>query len=255
MTVTVSTALLIGLLADALQTAETDPEEFSVGIHIATHRSGFGDEPGNVDLIAVTSTDRFVVGHTFDVADGQITPSVWPVESAKAVQFICKGLLSARGKDHTVDLEVVEHVPDGEPAGDEKAAHPGYTVTLTETPALFDTDTEFQFHALHESNFPLANLRRILDGVGDDEKVAGEPGDGTETIWGARVLAPLTAIARRRKAPMHFYRRPGAWAQVVQIGATWIGAAMPVKPLPGEGRQEPSIEPLLTAPPTEGGEQ
>lgn len=196
MTITVATAKFVGLLTDALQTAETDPEEVSVGVHIATHRDGFGDDPGKYDLVTITSTDRFVVGHTFDIVAGQVVPSVWPVDAAKTVLLICKGLLAARGKEHTVDIEVVEHVPDGKPAGDDTPDHPGYTVTLSETPALFDTDTEFQFHADHESKFPLAGMRKILGGESDGEKVDGEPG-GAETVWGPRVLMPSMQPMRR----------------------------------------------------------
>lgn len=241
MTITVGTGNFIGLLTDALQCAETDPDEVSVGVHIATHRNGFADEPGNVDLIALTSTDRYVVGHTFDVVSGQITASVWPVDATQTVLAICKNLLKVRGKEHTVDVEVVEQVPDGEPSGDETAQHPGYLVTMSETPALFDTDTEFQFHADHPARFPLDVVHKALDPQPGEEVV-----DATETWWSARVLAPLTAIARRRKQTMNFYRTPGRQRQVVQIGGTWLGAAMPAKPVPGEERTEPSIELLLS---------
>lgn len=241
MTITIGTGNFIGLLTDALQTAETDSDELSVGVHIATHRSGFGDEPGNVDLIALTSTDRFVVGHTFDVVSGQIVASVWPVDAVQTVLAICKNLWKVRGKEHTVDVEVVEQVPDGKSAGEDEPSHPGYLVTVSETPALFDTDTEFQFHAEHPARFPLDVVRKALNPQPGDDAV-----DATETWWSARVLAPLTAIARRRKSTMNFYRTSGRHGQVVQIGGTWLGCAMPAKPVPGEERTEPSIDPLLS---------
>lgn len=241
---TIGTANLAYLLTDALATCETDPEAMLPGVHVATHRAaGFGDEPGRVDLIALTSTNGHVVGHTFDVVDGQVTASVWPPVQALTVLAICKGLAKAGGKDHTVDVEVVEQVPDGEPSGDETPAHPGYVVTVRETPALFESDTEFTFHAEHEGRFPLGMVAKVLR-----PELDGEAGSvGPELLWSPAVLAPLTAIGRRRKSEIRFYRVPGRDAQVVQIGGTWLGAAMPMKPVPGEERTEPSIDALLPA--------
>lgn len=243
MTITVGTVKLIETLTDALQCADQDPDAMGPGIHIATHRAPYGDEPGNLDLLAVTSTDRFVVGHTSIVVNGQVVPSVWPPDATKTVVTICKQLVSARGKEHTVDVEVVEVVPDGQPSGDEQPAHPGYVVTLCETPALFDTDTEFQFHADHETRFPLATAQKVLSGQANREDRLV---DGPETQWSARVLAPLTAIAKRRKSVMRFFRYPDQRPHLVQIGPYWLGAAMPVLAPPGEELDEPSIEPLIT---------
>lgn len=245
MTITISTVKLIETLTDALQCADDDPDAMGPGIHMATHRAPYGDEPGNLDLLAVTSTDRFVIGHTSIVVNGQIVPSVWPPDATKTVLTICKQLVAARGKEHTVDVEVVEVVPDGDVSGDDKPAHPGYVVTLCETPALFDTDTEFQFHADHESRFPLATAQKVLSGAANREDRLV---DGPETQWSPRVLAPLTAIAKRRKTVMRFFRYPDQRPHLVQIGPYWIGAAMPVLGLPGEELDEPSIEPLISAP-------
>jgi hypothetical protein len=245
MTLTIATTNLIDTLTDALQTADTDPESFGPGIHIATHRDGYGDEPGRCDLLAATSTDRFVIGHSWVPVTGQVVPSVWPADATKTVVTICKQLLAVRGKTHTVDVEVVEVVPDGEPSGDQKAEHPGYVVTLCETPALFDTDTEFQFHADHEARFPLATAEKVLTGNSEpNEKLV----DGPETQWNAGVLASITAVSKRRKEPMRFFRHPQHTAHIVQIGQTWIGAAMPMVALPGESLSEPSIEPLIVVP-------
>lgn len=243
MTITIATVNLHGILNDALQTAETDPEASAPGIHMATYREAYGDQPGKTDLLAVTSTDRFVVGHTTIPVAGQIVPSVWPVDAAKTAALICKQLITTHGKEHTVDLEVVEMVPERDVSGDDKAEHPGYVVTLSETPALFKADTEFQFHADHESKFPVEGMRQILTGSTQSE--TGKY-DGPETQWNARVLAPLTIIAKRRKHPMRFFRSPDRRAHLVQIGPYWLGAAMPLTPLPGEEMREPSIEPLLS---------
>lgn len=244
MTITITTTAFVELLTDALQTAETDPELIP-GIHMATHRDGYGDEPGIVDLLAATSTDRFVIGNAWIPVAGQVVASVWPVDATKTVIAISKQLIASRGKEHTVDVEVVEVVPDGEPSGDDKPEHPGYVVTLCETPALFDTDTEFQFHAEHEAKFPLATARKVLSGSATTENFE----DGPETRWSAHVLAPIVAVAKRRKEAMMFFRSPDCRVQVVQIGEYWLGAAMPAGPGVDE-LTEPSIAPLLNAPDT-----
>jgi hypothetical protein len=242
-TITVSSVRLIETLNDALETADTDPDSMGPGVHIATHRADYGGEPGKLDVLAATSTDRSVIGHTSIVVTGQIVPSVWPADATKTVVTICRQLVAARGKEHTVDVEVVEVVPEGQVSGDDKPEHPGYVVTLCETPALFDTDTEFQFHAEHEGKFPLATVNKVLSG---EAAIDDNVGDGPETQWSARVLAPLTAIAKRRKATMRFFSYPKQRPHLVQIGPYWLGAAMPAAALPGEGLREPSIEPLIT---------
>lgn len=245
MTITVSTVQLIETLTDSVQTTEEDPAAMCPGIHIATHRAPYGDEPGNLDILAATSTDRFVLGHCTIVVNGQVIPTVWPVDATKTVITICKQLVAARGKEHTVDLETVEVVADGDVSGDEKDTHPGYVVTLRETPALFDTDTEFQFHADHESRFPLATVHQVLSGdAARDEKHT----QGAETQWAPRVLTAITAVAKRRKSPMRFFRYQHQAPHLVQIGPNWLGAAMPIRSLPGEELKEPSIEPLIDVP-------
>ncbi|MCV7424380.1 DNA translocase FtsK [Mycobacterium yunnanensis] len=233
MTITIATSRLIETLTDALQTAD----DIVGGVHIATQRGPFGDEPGDRDLMTATSTNRFVIGHTWIPVDGNVVPSVWPVESTKTVLAICKSL-AQKGKDHTVDIDMVTAPP---PEDAEPGDHPGWTVTLSETPALFESDTEFQFRAHHEGKFPVAMARKVMSGLSTAEDVVDSP----LTQWGPSVLAPLVAVAKRRKSPMMFFRSDLSWVQVVQIGDTWLGAAFPIRPMPGESSAQPSIEPVL----------
>jgi len=58
-------------------------------------------------------------------------------------------------------------------------------------------------------------------------------------------LAGLVAVAKRRKMTMQFFESSFRRVQVVQIGDTFLGAAMPGKPLPGEHGEQPSIEPVI----------
>lgn len=236
MTITIETSKLIDTLTDVLQTAS----DVVGGIHLATQRGEAGDEPGVTDLLTATSTDRYTVGHTWIPCDGSAVASVWPVESVKTVLAICKSL-GQKSKDHTVDVDMVTAPP---PEDAKLGEHPGWTVTLSETPALFGSDTEFQFHAHHESKFPLAVVWRALTGQAEDKDL---PANVPLTQWNAHVLAPLVAVSKRRKSPMKFYPSERSLVQVVQIGETWIGAANPVRPVPGELTSEPSIEPLLGA--------
>lgn len=237
MTLTIATSRLIETLTDALQTAD----DVVGGIFLSSHRGAFGDEPGEMDLLSATSTNRYVIGHTWIPVNGSVVGMVWPVESAKTVLAICKSL-ALKAKEHTVDLQVVTAPPPEDP---KEGEHPGWTVTLSETPALFESDTEFQFHAHHESKFPAVTIRRALSGLLTAKEV---PPESPLTQWSATVLAPLVAVAKRRKTPMKFYRSELSHVQVVQIGDTWLGAAYPILPVPGESTTEPSIEPLVGEP-------
>ncbi|BBY84214.1 DNA translocase FtsK [Mycolicibacterium pulveris] len=237
MTITVATSKLIDTLTDALQTAD----DIVGGIHFATQRAPYKSEPGDTDLLVATSTDRYTIGHTWIPVDGDLIPTVWPVESAKTVLAICKSL-GRKGDEHTVDIDATAAPPPEEPTEGE---HPGWTVTLSETPALFDSDTEFQFHAHAETRFPTAMVHRALSGLLESKE---PPEPSLLTQWGANVLAPLVAVAKRRKQPIRLFRQPLTEAHLVQIGDTWLGVAYPIKPLPGEASEEPSVEPILTPP-------
>lgn len=241
MSITVATKKLIEVLSDAFHTAGDR------GVHIATYRAPWKDEPGDVDLLAVTSTTGFVMGHTWIRCDGQLrAPAVWPLSSTASLMAICKSLAKKgdENNEHTVDLDMVTADYGENNAEDE---HPGWTVTLTETPALFDSDTEFTFHAHPEIKFPINGVRRILSASPrpDGEK-APEP--SLLTMWSASILAPLTKVASRRGEPLQFFRAEDRPTQRVQIGDTWIGAASPRLPEPGVQISEPTIEGVLGAP-------
>ncbi|QDK01159.1 FtsK-like DNA translocase [Mycobacterium phage Purky] len=234
MSLTVATTKLVEILTDAQATASAD-----FGVHIATQRAPWRDEPGDVDLLSATSTTRYVLGHTWIPVDGRIDPMVWPVDVVANVLALCKSWAKAKGDTHTVDIDLVLADPPEDGKDDE---HPGWTVTLRETPALFDSDNEFQFHAHHEDRFPTSIVHRIRTGrfvtKEDYEEVP-------VTLWSASVLQPLVAVAKRRKMQIQMFRSPERLLQIVQIGDTWIGMAMPATPLPGDPVDGPSIEPVL----------
>ncbi|AER48427.1 FtsK-like DNA translocase [Mycobacterium phage Xula] len=235
MSITVATTKLIEILTDSLATACNSVG----GVHIATSRTPWGEEPGDVDVLVATSTTKYVVGHTWIPADGRLTPSVWPIESVSNVLAICKSLAKARGKEHTVDIHMTTAERTEENRADD---HPGWAITLRETPALFDSDTEFQFHAHPEAKFPIRGVLHMMRGqipASDDEPVALTP-------WSPGVLGPLVTVAKRRNMQIRMFRTEARGMHIVQIGETWLGAAMPSKPMPGEPTNRPGLEPVLT---------
>ncbi|OBC14088.1 cell division protein FtsK [Mycobacterium sp. 852013-50091_SCH5140682] len=235
MSITVATTKLIDILTDALQTASND---FG-GVHLTTTRAPWRDEPSDVDLLAASSTNKYVLGHTWIPCDGRIDPMVWPCESVANVLSLIKSWKKIKGDQHTVDISLALADPPEDGKDDE---HPGWTVTLAETPALFDSDNEFQFHAHHESKFPISIVHRIRTNTFvTKEDYAEVP----LTLWSATVLAPLVAVARRRNMQIQMFRSPNRLLQIVQIGDTWIGIAMPGTPVPGDPTDGPSIEPVL----------
>ncbi len=235
MSVTVATQKLIDTLSDALRTAS----DFTGGVHIGTYRAPWRDEPGDVDLLAATATTKTVLGHTWIPCDGRLEAAVWPTASTEAALALCKKLFAVKGKQHTVDIDMVLADPPEDAKDD---SHPGWIVTVRESPALWDSDTKLDFHAHHETAFPIQGVHRMLTG---GTKVQEDYEDAPLTLWSAAVLAPLVAIAQRRKMQIQLFRSQERRMQLVQIGDTWIGAAVPATPLPGDATDLPSIDPVL----------
>lgn len=232
MTITVNTGNFIGLLGDAIQTSDQKSKQ-PLGIHLSTHRGGYGAEPGVIDLLAATSTDRFMVGHGFIPAEGQMPACVWPLDAVRTAQRMCKEFSDARGSDHTVDIEMSKRTADD--------GEVYYLVTLRETPALFEADTKFEFRAATEEGYPLKGVWRALTGQPSPKKYT----QSNEVGWSPRLVAAVSAIAKRQKESMWWYRTPGSPTWRVQIGGSWIGAINPVVAAPGTSRSEPSVDTLL----------
>lgn len=235
MSIIAETTKLVDGLTDGLATAKGGLD----GIHLATTRAPWRDEPGDVDLLAVTSTNRYVLGHTWFPVDGRIDPMVWPFRSVCDALALVKSWSKGKGKDHTVHIDITLADPPENAKDDE---HPGWTVTLSEAPALFDSDNKFEFHAHHGDRFPISIVHRIYTGqfVSKADYV-----EVPMTAWSATVLAPLVEVAKRRNMSIKMFRSPERLLQLVQIGDTWIGMAVPSTPLPGDPTDGPDIEPVL----------
>ena len=234
MSITVGTHKLIDTLTDALATAG------DLGIHLTTTRAPWKDEPGDTDLLAATASNRKVLGHTWIPCDGRLTPMVWRCGDTRTLLGVLK-VLSKKGENHTVDIAVVQ-AERKDNAKDDR--HPGWIVTVSETPALFDSDTKHEFHAHHESRFPIEWSMRILHDQyrhPSENEYVEQP----RTLWGSDTLKRLASVAARRGCNVQFFRSPIRPLQLIQIGDTWLGAASPIKPGPGPVVKEPSEDPVL----------
>lgn len=237
MTVTINTAKFVGILSDALAIGSAH----GGGIHFASTRDAWRDEPGAVDLLTVTGISAVggVMGHTWIPVDGHIASSVWPITSTASVLALCR-TLAKKGDAHSVDIDL-EVAP---PSHDRKRRDedPGWIVSVKETPSLFDSDTALEFHAHPEEKFPLKVFARTF---GHDPQVQqGDYEPSPCTIWSPHVLVSLAQVAKRRKAEIRFFRSLFRRTQLVQIGDTWIGAALPSRPIEGEPVDAPSNEPV-----------
>lgn len=234
MTVTVGTHKLISHLTDALATGGGVVD----GIHLATTRGEWRDEPGKRDLLVATSTNRWTIGHTWIPCDGTMVSMVWPYGSTRTLLGVLK-VLSKKGENHCVDIDMVRAEPKPNAKTDE---HPGWIVTVSETKALFDSDTRHEFHAHPENRFPIDWAMRVLSGNFE------HPDEYTEvpvTLWGSDALKRLASIAARRGMDIQLFRSSSRLIQMAQIGPTWLGAASPVPPTPGQSIDGPSEEPVL----------
>lgn len=235
---TVATSKLVDLLTDAMDTCSSR----TGGVHLSSHRAPYKTEPGDVDLLAATSTTGSVVGHTWIPVDGRLTAAVWPLSSASTALEVLKRL-SKKGDNHSVDIDMYQADP---PENLKEGEHPGWIVTIAETAALFSSDTELQFHAHDASKFPLRRAAMLLAGqiLKADEDEDHE--DTSLTLWSAGVMGPLVKVAKRNGGTIRLYRSEDRRTQLVQIGSTWIGVAYPSPPIPGEPTDGPSVEPVLT---------
>lgn len=238
MTVTIRASNLARLLTDLLDT------EAGTGIRLDSARAAIGENPGAVDLLTGFSSTGFVIGHTWTDCSGDNPASVWPNASAGIVVAICK-TLTAKDEMATVDITMTTAPPPENPVDGE---HPGWTVLVRQTPALFNSDTEFEFHAAHASALPEETLWRIFTEAPENADPLHV--DSAQTAWSTSVLAPLLRIAKRRSTSKHneavrLFRASDRSTHLAQIGTDWLGAVQPRKLVPPDTSEHPTIAPLL----------
>lgn len=204
--ITIGTKKLCDLLTDLIDTADWR------GIHLQTTRGYDGDEPGEVALLVGTSTDGYVLGHTWAGCDGRLDGAIWPRGDAKAVIAVCKPLAAANPQ-HTVNLSLQDK-----------------TLVLEETPELFDSGTALRFETKEVDDAMLLRAKRILSGdpLPLPVDADGNPRlDTPRTSFTPSSLALLNSIAKRRKEAVHLFGTHSMQLHRVQIGSHWIGAIAP----------------------------
>lgn len=207
MTVRVKTSALVELLTDLAFTAD-DPGS-PVGAILLHTASGYpdGTQPGRSTLLVGTSTDRFIIGHTWCVAEGAAEPMLWPVLDATAVVSVFRPL--AKGNpDHAVEIR----------RSDDE-------ITVQEDGNLFGEGTSLRFTLADIGEYPRATWG-VLQGTGFPDK-AGDPAVPRTDIAPER-LAALAKIGNRRKAPVEMYRCHQRQPTLIQIGGSYRGAVFPV---------------------------
>lgn len=212
------TGQLLAVLADLVQTVDRDPDAGALGgVLLHTSRGHFGDEPGQVDLLAGASTDRRVAGHTYTWCTGQLpAPSLWSLRDVRSVLAVFK---AARGRDKD-DVHAVEiHASAGQ-------------VEIREDPNLIDEGVSLRFAEGTLSEFPARVIYRILHEtppstmLRDGVFVDAEP----RTDLTHAALAPFLKVAKRRGELLQLYRNHQHAPVLVQIGDDYRGVLIPVRP-------------------------
>jgi len=218
LSIRVETADLVDLLALLLNTASSDREDgVTAGILLHTTRGERGSEPGRLDMLVGTSTDRFATGHTNVVAYGQLArPTLWGIDDVKAVIATFKSK-AKRGNDdegHQVLVDV-------------DLGH----VTVSEDPNLFEDGVRLSFHEAPVDDFP-RRLWHVLSHVDVDAYITtdGKPVlAANRTDIGAARLAPFTKVASKLGATIQLFRTHQNRYLLVQIGEHYRGAIAPIR--------------------------
>ncbi|ALE77705.1 hypothetical protein WY02_03740 [Pseudonocardia sp. AL041005-10] len=227
MSVKVPTRALIGMLSDLIHTADLAPDAGVLGaVMVHTARGAIGEQPGDQDLLAGVSTDRFTAGHAYVGCDGQLTggPSLWNVQDCRSVIAVFK---TAAKRDEFHHLEVTRSAA---------------VVTLREDPNLFDDGLSLSFAQQPLAQFPGPFLYDYLARPTADEV---QLDDGTmqgalprTDLTGSNV-ASFVRIADRRRCSIRLFRTHQRESIAVQIGPTYRGILMPARYEPTSDERTP----------------
>lgn len=200
---------LVGLLTDlALTAADPASGEATASVLLHTARGYAGDEPGEVDLLVGTSTDRLVIGHAHAQCYGQTAaPMLWPIRDVQAALGVLKTLYG-KAKEHAVTITIEDR-----------------EVVLSEDPDLFGEGASFRFTPGDAGDFPDAPWRALAH-------TTARPPDGSEpaaprTDYVASRLAPFLKAASRRGEIMQTFRWHQSLPVHVQIGPAYRGVVSP----------------------------
>lgn len=213
MSVRMLTKDLLFLLQDHVLTASEDAGLAGLaGILLHTARVDEGDEPGGRNCLVATSTNRFVVGHSWvEAGMGDLLPTLLPIQYTQALIVALKKLLT---KDNRND-HVTEVRRDGE------------DIVITEDPDLFGHGFTQRFGFGDLDTFP----RGVFDILNEVRitPAEGMPEVENRTDYTPTILLPFLTIANRHKAQLSMYRVHQSWNVHVQIGSSYRGLIVPDK--------------------------
>lgn len=218
MTVRIATKTLVGLLTDLLQTASDDPEMPVLnGVLVHTCRGHWGDDPGEVDILAGISTNRFTLGHTWTYVTGQLgdAPMWWDRIDILAVLAVLRPL--SKKTEHAVELRMS-----------------GPFVVVEEDRDLFGDGVSVQFPHRDPADFPGQSVYNVLATRPSGEWTDAESGAQIDALRRTDLssvhLQPFLTVGRRRGGiPLQTYRAHQNQIVHVQVGDTYRGALMPAR--------------------------
>lgn len=232
----VETKKLLGLIDDLLITADPkgDYPEYH-GIHLKHARGAWGDDPGETDLLAGTSGNGEVFGHTWIDAIGEIDEAFVAVQHLRAIKGVFAPLAKAYDEEHSVEL-----------------VHENGVLTVKEhhTTVVGDERVELQVPTGDATVFQIKAAEAWLDGTAGSKAPRDPDGnfaaDDNLTEWG-QSFGLLLRVAKRRKGHVRLYRQHAANVHRVQIGDTWRGAIKPGIPDAETATDEPDSDLFVAA--------
>jgi S-DNA-T family DNA segregation ATPase FtsK/SpoIIIE len=205
----IPTRHLVALLTDLEHTA-AGPEvgEATAAILLHTARGELKGEPGKTDLLVGTSTDRYIVGHTFVECYGQIAPMLWPINDVRTVLAVLKPM--AKIKEHVVVIELV-----------------GTAISVAEDADLFGERSRYTFTGLDATEFPSRGVHGLLTSTRRLPAEKDAPDAAPRTDFAAHLLAPFLKVATRRGTKLEMYRHHQNMPISIQIGPEYRGVLRP----------------------------
>lgn len=213
MSVRMLTKDLLSLLQDHVLTASEDAGLAGIaGILIHTGRVDEGDEPGGRNCLIATSTNRFVIGHSWVEAGlGDLAPTLLPIQYVRALIESLKKLINKDNKnDHVTELR-----RDGE------------EIVIAEDPDLFGLGFTQRFAYGDLDTFPRGPLQILTEAQLTPPEHLGPVENRTD--FTASLLLPFLTIANRHGGMLSLYRVHQSCNVLVQIGTGYRGLIVPSK--------------------------
>lgn len=198
MTLHIPTRALVDFLGDLTHTAGGDGRPTDAVLLHTARGYLYPDSPGRSTLLVGTSTNTKCAGHTWVGADGDLPPTLWPIEHVKAVVAVYKPLSRQDGHEVQIRLDAGE-------------------VTVAENPNMFGDGQSFTFTAGPLDKYPRLTWE-LLQRPGQNDT----PVQPRTDIYPA-YLAPFVKVATRRNEAILLFRYHQQARLLVQIGTRYRG--------------------------------